>query len=410
MKLLFLAALLSAAVANAAINDPCSVGSIPGICITTSSCTNAGGTYASGYCPNDPSNVRCCHKTCGGGGRCRFTSTCPTGKIQREPHPPKTSRHEVDTPTRNRIISYAQASGNAAAAGRNENVNERTAQCIYKHFLETGETSNKPRPGPSEKLSDYGKRQVIREVIKHRRMPLTEITNRLATCVSPSTIRRIIAAQGFHQRVARKVPYLSPAHKRKRLNWARIHQSFWPSDWRCTMFSDECYVYLGDDRGRIYVTRRPDEELLEECLVPTFKQSTVRVMVWGCIAEDWKGPLVVLEYPGGKGGERGNMTFQQDGAPSHGSKVMKRWFAQHGIPLFPHPPSSPDLNPIEPIWHLLKSTLRHLPYPPTTVDGLRVAVLRAWEGISVEVINHQIGKMDRRVKAVLAARGGHTGF
>ncbi|CAA7271760.1 unnamed protein product [Cyclocybe aegerita] len=336
---------------------------------------------------------------------------------------------------RNQIIGYAQASGNAAAAGRNENVNERTAQCIYKHFLETGETSNKPRLGPSEKLSDYGRRQVIRKVIKHRRMPLTEITNQLATRVSPSTIRHVIAAQGFHQRVARKVPYLSPAHKRKRLNWARIHQSFRPSDWRCTMFSDECYVYLGDDRSRIYVTRRPDEELLEECLVPTFKQSTVHVMVWGCIAEDWKGPLVVLEYPGGKGGgmnstcyreqvlepvllpfyyllnqERGNMTFQQDGAPSHGSKVTKRWFAQHGIPLFPHPPSSPDLNPIKPIWHLLKSTVRHLPHPPTTVDGLRVAVLRAWEGISVVVINHQIGKMDRHVKAVLAARGGHTGF
>ncbi|CAA7267815.1 unnamed protein product [Cyclocybe aegerita] len=201
------------------------------------------------------------------------------------------------------------------------------------------------------------------------------------------------------------------------------------------MFSDECYVYLGDNRGRIYVTWHPDEELLEECLVPAFKQSTVHVMVWGCIVKDQKGPLVVLEYPGGKGGgmnskhyqeqvlepvllplyylldqERGNMRFQQDGTPSHSSKVTKRWFAQHGIPLFPHPPSSPDLNPIEPLWHILKSTLRHLPHPPTTVNGLRAAVLRAWEEIPVEVINHQIGNMDHRVKAVLAARGGHTRF
>ena len=34
----------------------------------------------------------------------------------------------------------------------------------------------------------------------------------------------------------------------------------------------------------------------------TFKQSSIRVMVWGCIMNGQKGPLVVLEYPGGKGG------------------------------------------------------------------------------------------------------------
>ena len=50
------------------------------------------------------------------------------------------------------------------------------------------------------------------------------------------------------------------------------------------------------------MTWRPDEEFDEDCLVPTFKQSLVCVMVWGCIMEGRKGPLVVLEYPGGKGG------------------------------------------------------------------------------------------------------------
>ena len=44
------------------------------------------------------------------------------------------------------------------------------------------------------------------------------------------------------------------------------------------------------------------EEYLDECLVPTFKQLPVHIMVWGCIMEGRKGPLVVLEYPGGKGG------------------------------------------------------------------------------------------------------------
>ncbi|KAE9398640.1 hypothetical protein BT96DRAFT_749155, partial [Gymnopus androsaceus JB14] len=90
------------------------------------------------------------------------------------------------------------------------------------------------------------------------------------------------------------------------------------------------------------VTHRIGEELEDDCLVPAFKQSSIRVMVWGCIMKGKKGPLVVLEYPGGKEGgmnakryqeqvlegalrqfytamesERGTVQYQQDNAPSH---------------------------------------------------------------------------------------------
>lgn len=118
------------------------------------------------------------------------------------------------------------------------------------------------------------------------------------------------------------------------------------------VWSDECYIHLDDKTGWIFVTRRVDEELDETCVVPTFKQSSVCVMVWGCVALGWKGPLVVLEYPGGKGGgmtaaryqeqvlegqlkvfwkdleeARPGLAFQQDGAPSHTAKTTKHWLA-----------------------------------------------------------------------------------
>jgi hypothetical protein len=178
-----------------------------------------------------------------------------------------------------------------------------------------------------------------------------------------------------NQPCTRKLKSDVKEHKRDRKRWARQYKGFSAADWGKVIWSDECYVYLGDDRGRIYVTRRPSEELLEECLVPTFKQSSVRVMIWGCILKGRKGPLIVLEYPGGKGGgmnskryqdqvlegtlkgfyaqmkeERGPIIFQQDGAPSHTSKSTKQWFSRNHIPLLFHPASSPDLNPIEPVW------------------------------------------------------------
>lgn len=68
---------VTAAVVEAALNGPCSVGGTPGVCIRTTSCSNSGGTSHNGYCPSDPTDIKCCTKTsCGNGGNCRWTSQC----------------------------------------------------------------------------------------------------------------------------------------------------------------------------------------------------------------------------------------------------------------------------------------------------------------------------------------------
>jgi transposase len=262
-----------------------------------------------------------------------------------------------------------------------------------------------------------------------------ELCNQATAEISTSTIRHVLADGGYHRRVARKVPYLTKMQKQARLAWARRNKDMEFKDWQRVIFSDECYVYLRDKQGHIYVTRRADEVLLDDCLVPTFKQSSVRVMVWGCIIEGYKGPLVVLEYPGGKGGsmdskcyqnqvlepilkafytqmkhERQTVYFQQDNAASHHSKSTMEWFSENKIPLFKHPASSPDLNPIEPVWLNLKNILHHLVHPPNTVEQLRAAVLDAWEQLPMEHIDNHIQKMGDRVEAVLKAKGSHTTF
>jgi transposase len=148
-----------------------------------------------------------------------------------------------------------------------------------------------------------------------------------------------------------------------------------------------------------------------------------------------KGPLLVLEYPGGKGGgmnseryrgqvldgilkdfiddvkaERPGVIFQQDNAPSHTSKSTMNWFKTSNIPLLYHPPSSPDLNPIEPVWNSLKKGIRGLAHPPNTVDQLCAAVRSVWDMLSIEDIDKHVNRMQDRVEAVLAAKGGHTQF
>jgi hypothetical protein len=84
--------------------------------------------------------------------------------------------------------------------------------------------------------------------------------------------------------------------------WARDHRKWGDEDWSRVIWSDECYVYIGDDGGTVWITRAVDEEYNEDCVIPKFKQSSLRVMIWACIMKGNRGPMVVLDYPGGQGG------------------------------------------------------------------------------------------------------------
>ncbi|KAH8898739.1 hypothetical protein GQ53DRAFT_802273 [Thozetella sp. PMI_491] len=69
-------------VARSTENGPCTgAGGAPGVCVATSKCSSAGGTYISNACPGTPEDIKCCTKTsCGSsGGNCRWTSQCASG-------------------------------------------------------------------------------------------------------------------------------------------------------------------------------------------------------------------------------------------------------------------------------------------------------------------------------------------
>lgn len=88
-------------------------------------------------------------------------------------------------------------------------------------------------------------------------------------------------------------------------------------DWSRIIWSDEAYILLDEKKGTTYITRRPDEVFNQDCVVPTFKQSGVRIMVWGCIMHNEKGPLVILEYPGGRGGGMNSKRYRKQVLKDH---------------------------------------------------------------------------------------------
>ena len=111
------------------------------------------------------------------------------------------------------------------------------------------------------------------------------------------------------------------------------------------------------------------------------KGKGVSVMVWGCFLGENRRtfcPFVVksanarvylklLEYLVLPVMQRindtiGDAVFQQDNAPVHTASVVTEWFERYNIQVNEHPPYSPDLNPIEHVWVVLKQQL-HKQYP-----------------------------------------------
>ena len=104
------------------------------------------------------------------------------------------------------------------------------------------------------------------------------------------------------------------------------------------------------------------------------------------------------------------MHFQQDNALCHVSKCTKKWFNDHSIPLLFHPPNSPDLSSIEPVWHELKKVIRSLTSQPNTINELKAAVHTTWDQLDINDVDKHISNMPNCVTAIIKARGGHTQF
>ena len=167
--------------------------------------------------------------------------------------PDRTRRVQIDSPRKNRFVGAVQSGVSQAKAARQENIPPSTASDIWKNYVATGTPHYTPRPGRPPALSDQGKRSIVRNAVKARRAPLRDLAIQAAENVSEETIRRALDDCDYHRCLARHVPYLTHAHWKARLCWARLHRMFLEQDWHKIGWSDEAYIHLGDNRGRVYV-------------------------------------------------------------------------------------------------------------------------------------------------------------
>lgn len=196
------------------------------------------------------------------------------------------------------------------------------------------------------------------------------------------------------------------------------------NDWDRVIFSDETIVrQFSPNKMSV---RRPKNRRYDSRYVSPTVRSSKSIMIWASISS--KGRCGIWIMPSGttmRGSSYRDMLeeklrpwltlrncdiFQHDGAPCHRSTTVRAWLQENGIQVLePWPGSSPDLNPIENCWVVLKREIRKR--KPASLVELRRAILEVWtQDITEELCKSLVHSMPARIRAVLEARGRQTKY
>ena len=293
---------------------------------------------------------------------------------------------------------------------------------IIKKLRITGSVKNLPRSGRPQKLSIEAKAFIDQQMRNNDEMTSAQIKKKLAkhgVAVSSSTVRRSRKQQGWTLQRTRYCQLIRDANKIKRLEYAqRVLES--GDTFHNVIFSDECSISLAHYRRTCY--RKFDEPTKRK---PKPKHP-LKVHVWAGISrhgateicifdgimdadlfcnilETTLVPFIRERLP--------DHRFMQDNDPKHTSRRAQTFFEEHNINWWRTPPESPDLNPIEDLWHELKFFLESKVKPRTKqelVDGIK----KFWERrITPEkcakYIDHVLYKA---IPAVVEAEGAATKY
>ena len=91
--------------------------------------------------------------------------------------------------------------------------------------------------------------------------------------------------------------------------------------------------------------------------------------------------------------------FMQDNDPKHSSKLVKNWFRDNRVSLLEWHSQSPDLNPIEHMWGILKKKITG--YKSKNKEDLCEKVQEEWDSIDRLICDNLVDSMCRRCSAVL---------
>jgi hypothetical protein len=185
------------------------------------------------------------------------------------------------------------------------------------------------------------------------------------------------------------------------------------------VFTDESRFCCRNDNHWVWKRRG---EFQMNVMAPMTKFPQFSVMVWGAIGPNFKSSLIIFDTTVNAGTyidalkqaffHEANQAFGgspwvfvQDGATCHTTTNNIDEITRHCLVCPSWPPNSPDLNPIEMLWGIIKKRLNwaHI----ASRDEAITAILNTWNDIDMCLINGLCASFTARVQ-LMAEAGGQT--
>lgn len=338
----------------------------------------------------------------------------------------KTQEHSVDL--RNKIIDAHKIGEGYRLIGKRFKVHPSTVGSIIRKWKTHHTTLNLTRAGAPKKISNRALNRITRTVSDNPHVTRKDLVNDLETVginVTKRTVTNALRERGLQSYAARKTPLLTKRNIKARLEFANNFLSKPASYWNNVIWSDESKIELFNHSHQRQVWRKKGEEFKPNNTIPTVKFGGGNIMVWGCFSSSGTGKIHIIK-------ERMNSAiyreileenlfesvemlnlgqdwiFQQDNDPKHRAKLTQKWLVEHNINVLPWPSQSPDLNPIENLWRVLK--VRVSKRQPRNLKQLEQICKEEWSKIPPNVCQNLVSKYRKRLHAVVSNKGNATKY
>jgi transposase len=105
-----------------------------------------------------------------------------------------------------------------------------------------------------------------------------------------------------------------------------------------------------------------------------------------------------------------SVVVQEDNAPWHTTKVVKKFWADLGIPKLDWPAQSPDLSPIENLWKYIKDIISKKRHKIKSIKDIEDALIELWPKIDPNFLTKLNDSMPRRLDTCIRNIGGATKY
>ena len=284
-----------------------------------------------------------------------------------------------------------------------------------KKLKNIGTTQHAKGAGRPKKITAHASRALGQYVRRDTSLSTRTLATKLSQInvqVSHATVARHMATLGYSKSLPKATPMLTAKHKERRVEWAKAHLN---DDWNRTLFSDETAFQLF--RNTVERWHKGAQQAR-----PMPKDRT-KIMAWGGFSVKGKTSLfcfrqimnaefyvnIISRHIPEINSMLGNdWRFQQDNDPKHTSRIAKAYLQENVPEMLEWPSNSPDLNPIENLWAIVKRNVEKR--MPRNIEDLEQFMKEEWQNIPDSIVINLVNSMSRRCQSVTERNGERINY